>query len=957
MTDNGGGRDSGSRDEDSWFKPSENRYRSQSEYQDPLEDGTTGDTVFPDSGGYAGLSTSRPPMVEPYPEALGAPPPLSPSTPGAISYPGAGASAYEPLTRIPGEPEPRDEPNIPGIAASAEVPLPPEGPEGADRADAPWSAESTDTWAAEPWSPEAFADRGVGSYSDGSARDEAPRSVEPGSVGGDRSWSSEDSVDAGARSGGASWSSEADGDGWSSSLVGGSSGAVSDEFGSSDPFGSSEGTGWDAEHGAGDRPWAADPAEGSDKAAWSASVDVPSAGEPWASDAAEGGVGPRTGGEALWASDDDAPWSGSVGGDRSWSSEDSVDAGARSGGVGGASWSSEADGDGWSSSLVGGSSGAVSDEFGSSDPFGSSEGTGRDAEHGAGDRPWSPGADDDAPWSADGVEAPGEDRWASDASFDQAVEPRRGEEAWSSSGSAVSSGPLTPEPYGQSGDSAWDAESRGRDEFWASDRATGSERASWPTSDDVSSADEPWQPDAPLDQGVDARSGASGPGEESWPRASDDPPSPEPYAGSNGSGWDAGSAVRDEPWASDEVSGDARWEPDAALDGGAGLGSGGAAREGEPWSPSGSAVSSGPLTPEPYGSSGTSEWDTESRWRDEPWTPDAALERVDDTWSSTTPAADEPWTPGDDGPGARSARPSASGPDTWEDELGPRSDAPPSWDGRTDDLDTWAGAGGPATDRYDDELSPAPGGSGNTWAFSREDARLPESVREAERRRRESGPAEPEYRDWGADSGEQDADDPGARAGATQMFDALPYDGAEDAYAGQTYDSRYHDTGYDGDPDEIEDGYDYDDPDPGIPSDLGRAPETEPEPEPEYDDGFTPADYGMPVDRSKARRRRDPIASDFPGFDDRPPGGEAGDAYPGYDSIDFLADTERGALLTLWLGLASLLPGIGLVTAVLALLVTGPRAKRAIRGSGGASTGWASSPPAPPWPWSASWSR
>ncbi|MEV2275973.1 hypothetical protein AB0I72_10340 [Nocardiopsis sp. NPDC049922] len=303
---------------------------------------------------------------------------------------------------------------------------------------------------------------------------------------------------------------------------------------------------------------------------------------------------------------------------------------------------------------------------------------------------------------------------------------------------------------------------------------------------------------------------------------------------------------------------------------------------------------------------------------------DAALDRVNDTW-----------TPGDDGLGARTPSHPASGPDTWEDELGPRSDAPSSWDGRTDDLDTWAGADGPATDRYADELSPAPGGgTGNTWVFDREDARLPESVREAERRRREGGPAQPEYRDWDADPGEPDADGPREPGGATQMFDALSHDEAEDAYADQPYDSRYHDTGFDGDPDEIYED-EYDAPAPGAPSDLGP----EPEPEPEYDDGFTPADYGMPVDRSRARRRRDPIASDFPGFDDRPPGGEAGDAYPGYDSVDFLADTERGALVTLWLGLASLLPGIGLVTAVLALFVTGPRAKRAIRGSGGTLDG------------------
>ncbi|WP_157983654.1 hypothetical protein, partial [Nocardiopsis sp. TNDT3] len=129
MTDNGGERrDSDA--EDSWFKPSENRYRTQSDYQDPLESEGTADTVFPDSGGYAGLSSSRPAMVEPYPEALGGPPP--PVSHG-ISYPGAGSAAYQPLTRIPGEAE---EPSLPSVAASAQVPLPSE--RGTDRPEA-WS--------------------------------------------------------------------------------------------------------------------------------------------------------------------------------------------------------------------------------------------------------------------------------------------------------------------------------------------------------------------------------------------------------------------------------------------------------------------------------------------------------------------------------------------------------------------------------------------------------------------------------------------------------------------------------------------------------------------------------------------------------------------------------------------------------------------------------------------------
>ena len=108
---------------------------------------------------------------------------------------------------------------------------------------------------------------------------------------------------------------------------------------------------------------------------------------------------------------------------------------------------------------------------------------------------------------------------------------------------------------------------------------------------------------------------------------------------------------------------------------------------------------------------------------------------------------------------------------------------------------------------------------------------------------------------------------------------------------------------------------------------------------PEYDDGFTPADYGMTERPKSNRRRRDRIVEDFPGFEDRPLGGEAGDSYPGYDSIDFLADTEPGAMRTLWLGVASLIPFLGVITAILALFVTGPKAKKEIRGSRGTLDG------------------
>ncbi|QBI55971.1 hypothetical protein [Streptomonospora litoralis] len=85
--------------------------------------------------------------------------------------------------------------------------------------------------------------------------------------------------------------------------------------------------------------------------------------------------------------------------------------------------------------------------------------------------------------------------------------------------------------------------------------------------------------------------------------------------------------------------------------------------------------------------------------------------------------------------------------------------------------------------------------------------------------------------------------------------------------------------------------------------------------------------------RGRSSRERDPIREDFPGFD-RPLGGDAGDAYPGYDNIDHWPDTAPEASATLWLGIAALIPVIGLFTAV-AALITGPRARRAVQRSQG----------------------
>ncbi|MFD3687298.1 hypothetical protein ACFWTE_21100, partial [Nocardiopsis sp. NPDC058631] len=301
--------------------------------------------------------------------------------------------------------------------------------------------------------------------------------------------------------------------------------------------------------------------------------------------------------------------------------------------------------------------------------------------------------------------------------------------------------------------------------------------------------------------------------------------------------------------------------------------------------------------------------------------------------------------------------------DSWRTAAADTNDLD-SWAPARDTGDTWSGAG---TDGYDDELSPptpdrsTPGaGSGNTWAFDRNDPRLPDVVREAEERRRESagtpetntwgGSAEPEPPAWGSPDQGPDTDDHRGGTGTDQAWTAVPAsDDPLAAIADMQSRARAREVGGFEDEESQEGpgrGGDFAEDDVpegatqvfeplGIPEDTWERDEPESSRESEYDDGFTPADYGMPEAPASRKRRKDRIAEDFPGFVDRPLGGEAGDPYPGYDSIDFLPDTERGATVTLWLGIASLLPGIGLVTALLALLITGPKAKKAIRASRG----------------------
>ncbi|GHD23519.1 hypothetical protein GCM10007147_18900 [Nocardiopsis kunsanensis] len=505
---------------------------------------------------------------------------------------------------------------------------------------------------------------------------------------------------------------------------------------------------------------------------------------------------------------------------------------------------------------------------------------------------------------------------------------------------------------------------------------------------DVSSyGSEPWSPSAEA---------SSWGGPDTDPLADGGPSSDlgDPWTPSSGpSSWDApgsdplapGAASRDsEPWSPSAES--SSW--DAGADP---LGPGAPAPvDGEHWPPADHVPSWGPSSERevsdnggPSGGSGS--WNVPGTDPLEPSTPRG------ESW---TPSEESPswgiagtggWSSSD--PLAHGGRP-AYGYDGYGDELS-GSAGPGSWgaaDDRSSSEDGW-GTGDDRSwsdDGYDDELSgPRPAepqqpdelgtGSGNTWAFSRDDHRLPDAVRQAEQRRREEADGKVRHGDWGGsgstDSSLPASDDPlaaladlqsraGAEAGpgpgspadggATQMFGAPPV-GEEQGASTQMFSPLSPDG-----PDE-----DTARPPAGVPSDLGSVPsygrrsgggpgedgyedgyEDEYEDEyedyeSEYEDGFTPADYGMPEKPRRLQRRRRDIREDFPGFDDRPPGGEPGDGYPGYDSVDFLADTEPGANLTLWLGVASLVPFVGVITALLALLVTGPKAKREIRDSRG----------------------
>lgn len=1140
MTDNGGGAP-GNRasdaDGDSWFKPSENRYRSQSEYQDPLEEDAAANpgedgAVFPDSGGYAGLSASRPAMVEPYPDALGGPP----SAPG-ISYPGAGTSAYEPVTRFPGEdplaqrePEAPATGGYPGIAASAEVPLPPEEP----------ARE-----AGEPASQGPYRDSWAGRGQDsGSDRDPLTPQAPPSA-----GWGSEGSSDS------APWSPQGASDQDPYSRPGQEPGsALGGPLDSGMPHASASGAGdpWGSEGSSDSAPWSPQGGPGSSDSGrepWDPEIPghprVPGGTrDSWASDDPAFTADPRTSQDSFSASgreawDPEAPASGSaMGGSpdsgthtsasgadpfsgpgrEPWDPEAPVPGAVPGGpdsGPGRDSWGSEGSSDSapWSPQGGPGSSDSGREPW---DPAGPVSGSapGGSSDSGTDRDPWSPeGAD---PWSpratasgADPFPGSGPESWDPEDSGRSRV-PGGTRDSWSSDDPAHTSDPRSSQdPLSGSGREAWDPEAplSGSALGGSPDSGTPYGSASGPDPFSASSR-EPWDPEAPVTGS--AVGGSPDSGRDSWspegadsripfaPRDSDtewsaqgagafgdswssrDSAAADSFSGSVSEPWDpeapasgsTGSPDSRGPhasgtadsWGSESSSDPAPWSPlssdSSASDSGADPFPGSA---GQPWNPeapaSGSALGGSPDSWSPHASASGADGDAWASRESasgseplsgpgsEPWSPEGSDplgsapasgwgHRSSDDSGLASDARREPW--GSDGPGEDPLMPQASGPgqEPWgtrdsaldrDPRQGSASDARDpldpetpwsasgpgeelwksdreqsgewsgtggldSWSPSEDTGDTWKGSGTtepwaeqterpwsdhhtpsyggdryddelsprPAEergDRYDDELSPAPeqGGSGNTWAFDRNDPRLPDVVRDAERRRRES-PQEPAYADWGSedapaepDTGTLSAAVPGSDDPLAAIADMQsrarskdPLDDEDDRPWDDAEDQRWDEAPAEGD-DSWRGGEGatqmFTAPSFDSEPDTGRREEYEDErddrAESDYEDDFTPADYGMPERPKQAKRRRDKIAEDFPGFDEARDDGD----YPGYDSIDFLADTEPGANVTMWLGIASLVPFVGVITAILALFVTGPKAKRAIRESRGTLDG------------------
>lgn len=811
MTDNGGGSpgNRGSEeDTDSWFKPSENRFRTQSEYQDPLEeegaaegDAPAGGAVFPDSGGYAGLSASRPAMVEPYPDALGAPPvtpPAAPPTaepsyvPGAISYPGAGTSAYQPVTRIPGDddplgykdplgsredlgnddplgntevpetPETPEEPattgGYPGIAASAQVPLPPEAPESPSEAvHDSWATGTNGAWTAD--APAAASDAWTPGASAPAADSWTPEKSAPAAdvwtPSGEDSWAPQAASESAAPPAGEPWAPQPAQDTWA---------APAEELRNPEPA-REQPSEWQGTGGL--DSWSPAPDTGD---AWKGAGTT----EPWAEPATQ-----------QWTDQAHAP---SYGGDR------------------------------------------YDDELSP--------------------RP-APPVDEPVFRAADQYE-------------EQAHAPSYGSDRYDDELSPASADAV-PADHGGIG--------TGSGNTWAFDR------------------NDPRLPDVVRDAERRRR--------ESAPE--------EPEFTDWGAGTDRGT--------------DTSEEPAEARDGGPDTGelSAAVATSADPLAAiadmQSRAKAKEPLESEgEYGAEQEQErddrpWDAPAR-AGAAWDPQPAEERSPSAWEGTPAAGDDSWRGGEGATQMFTAPSFDQAPEPEGRTYGERAYGEPGYnDSAYDELgydDRGRGEHGYGARGYDELDGPvadyAPAAPG-----------VPSDLGSA-----------PSY-------GERtQASDPGPVPDPDQGYDPA---------GGQFSGGRFSDDRFSGSPFTDDRAVEEQDADAQDADGRGRDEQADrgqgSAEEPDYEDGFTPADYGMPDRPKQSRRRRDRIADDFPGFEEAQDDGD----YPGYDSIDFLADTGPGANATLWLGVASLVPGLGVITAILALFVTGPKAKKAIRESRGALDG------------------
>ncbi|GAB3738365.1 hypothetical protein GCM10027590_51840 [Nocardiopsis nanhaiensis] len=785
MTENGGGAPGNRRSEedaDSWFKPSENRFRTQSEYQDPMEQGDgegseqggapSGDAVFPDSGGYSGLSASRPAMVEPYPEALGGPPttpPVPPSetqapfVPGAISYPGAGSEAYKPVTRVPGEPDPLGFPEPKGFSVPEEVSASegfsaPEGVSASEGFPEPVQAEEP----SEPVEPEGYAPTGGYPGIAASARVPLP----PEEPENEQSW-----ADAATDTVG-SW--ELQSDSWAP------------------------------------RPGQEQPRERRDTGGLDSWSPAPDEGDDWES----GGAWKGAGTTEPWAESSVPQWTEpthtpTYGGDRyddELSPPSSAAVPSDEGGIGSGS------GNTWA--------------FDRNDPR--LPDVVRDAERRR--KESAP----EVPSFTDWGPAPAEDTAEPPAETDDG--PDTGE---LSAAVATSTDPLAAIADMQSRAKAKEVRDTGDEPV--PEPAWGEEPPRWEKPWDEAPVAEPAWGERPWGE-APAAEPAWGEEPPRWEKPWDEAPVAEPAWGERP--WGEAPAAADDSW-QPEQQGDTRMFPAPAP-------------EEDPLAPREARE------PEGYGTVGT------------PWS-----EEPQHGWGQES--------------------------DQAYDELGR--------DERTYDELGWDDRG--PHDRAHDELGYGVHDRGDP-GFGRTAYDEPSYG--------QSSYGEPSY--GGAAQGQQPYGEPaydelGAPAeGRSSIAPGVP----SDLGSVPSYGVRQAEPAFEPQPD-------WDAAEPGEPSFEAE------EQEPEYDDGFTPADYGMTEQPRTSKRRRDRAVEDFPGFDDSPLGGDVGDAYPGYDSIDYLADTEPGANVTLWLGVASLIPGVGVITALLALFVTGPKAKKAIGESRGTLDG------------------